>query len=60
MTASQITLAVTDYLEREAAAMRTVEGADHKAILLQVASDHDLSDESLREAVISHTAAGAN
>ncbi len=52
--------AVNLYFQREAAAMQTPQGADHKAILEKVASETGIETDVLTEAVISASFAGAN
>ncbi len=56
----RIQTAVEIYIRREEAAMRTPQGADHKAILRQVASESGIETDVLTEAVITTTIAGAN
>ena len=52
--------AVETYMQREAAAMKTQQGADHRVILREVADEYGLTYKDLREAVIDATATWAN
>ena len=47
--------ALTAYLEREKAATATPQGADHKAILADVAQEHGMGATDLRDLIKKHT-----
>ena len=49
---------VTEYLRREKAAMRTMEGADVEKIMREVADEYCMTFEELREAVLDATIIG--
>ena len=51
--------AVAVYIEREKAAMKTPQGADHDAIIEQVAAEFGISSRTLADAVLDATAARA-
>lgn len=52
--------AVQEYFRRETEANRRPKGADHKAILRQVADQNSIAYETLKEAVIDASFAGVN
>lgn len=47
--------AVSEYVRREQAAMKTMKGADHRAIIEAVASEFSLQEDVLTEAVLDST-----
>lgn len=56
----QIQSAVATYMQREAAAMKTPQGADHAEIIEQVAAELGVETDILTEAILDATFAGAN
>ena len=50
--------AVAIYLRRESKAMATMEGADHVALIEQVARESDYETDVLTEAILDSTIAG--
>lgn len=52
--------AVNEYLRREAAAMKTPQGAHHAELIEQVAVETGIETDVLTEAVLDATFAGAN
>lgn len=52
--------AVQEYLQREAEAMKTPQGADHAELIEQVAVETGIETDVLTEAVLDATFAGAN
>lgn len=47
--------AVAEYMAREGAAMRTPEGADHRALMEAVAAEFGIQEDILTEAVLDAT-----
>lgn len=52
--------AVSEYLRREAEAMKTPQGADHAELIEQVAVESGIQTDVLTEAVLDATVAGVN
>lgn len=52
--------AVKEYLRREAAAMKTMRGADHAELIERVAAETGIQTDVLTEAVLDATVAGAS